>query len=255
VPDPGWVFWQADLSSAESYIVAWDSGDEGMFKILTDHSLFGAGRPDTIFYHEFIGSIILGVEPKEIVGDLRQLAKTVGHGYNYSMGAKTLAENVNNRLPHLRFTQATARDCFRALDNNLQGLVSWRHRIKSSIRQTRRLKNCFGRQRIFFGRLEDNTYREAYAFLPQSSIGDAVNLSLIELEQRFTDRSYGPSADIQILGQVHDSIFGQCKADAVDYVESNVVEVLQRELPMNVYGVPLRIPCEFKSGANWKETS
>tara|TARA_R110002110_G_scaffold120591_4_gene295867 strand:- start:245 stop:2233 length:1989 start_codon:yes stop_codon:yes gene_type:complete len=250
VPDPGWTFWQADLSSAESYIVAWDSGDEGMFKILTNHSIFGEGRPDKILYHEFIGSIILGVEPKEIVGDLRQLAKTVGHGYNYSMGAKTLAENVNNRQPHLRFTQATARDCFRALDNNLQGLVSWRHRIKSSIRQTRRLKNCFGRQRIFFGRLEDNTYREAYAFLPQSSIGDAVNLSLIELEGRFTGRS-----DIQILGQVHDSVFGQCSPDALPYVEQNVVEVLQRELPMNVYGVPLRIPCEFKSGKNWKETS
>jgi DNA polymerase-1 len=250
VPDPDWVFWQADLSSAESYIVAWDSGDEAMFKILTNHSLYGEGRPDRIYYHEFIGSLILGIKPEEVVGDLRDLAKTVGHGYNYSMGPRTLTENVNNRQPHLRFTQTTAKDCFRSLDNNLQGLVSWRHRIKSTIRQTRRLKNCFGRQRIFFGRMEDATYREAYAFLPQSSIGDTVNLSLIELERRFDGRT-----DLQILGQVHDSIFGQCKPDALDFVRSNVVEVLQRELPMSVYGVPLRIPCEFKTGANWKETS
>jgi len=192
----------------------------------------------------------LGIKPEEVVGDLRDLAKTVGHGYNYSMGPKTLMENVNNRQPHLRFTQATAKDCFRSLDNNLQGLVSWRHRVKSSIRQTRRLRNCFGRQRIFFGRLEDNTYREAYAFLPQSSIGDQINLSLIELEKRFEGRN-----DIQILGQVHDSVFGQCESSSLDYVESNVVEVLQRELPMQVYGTQLRIPCEFKHGANWKETS
>ena len=104
IPDPGWVFWQADMASAESYVVAWDSGEESMLDVLTDHRLYKAGGPDKIMYHELIGSIVTGLEPSSVVEDIRDLAKRVGHAWNYGMAPRKLVALVNNFMPTMPFT-------------------------------------------------------------------------------------------------------------------------------------------------------
>jgi DNA polymerase I-like protein with 3'-5' exonuclease and polymerase domains len=248
VPDEGYVFWQADLSAAESYFVGWDSGDPRMMQVLTDHRRYGEGKRDKLLYHENIGSIITGLGLDEIYGEIRDLAKRVGHGWNYGMGAGKLVEIVNNAMPNFPFSVREAKQCYQALDTSLSGVVEWRNRIRASVRSTRTLENPFGRKRIFMGRLEEKTYREAFAFLPQSSCADCLNIALIELEHLFGARS-----DIDIFGQVHDSVFGQCTPDVLDECRADVERVLERELPMERDGITLRVPCEFTHGANWKE--
>ena len=248
VPDEGYVFWQADLSAAESYFVGWDSGDIRMLQILTDHRRYKEGGRGKLLYHENIGSIITGLGLDEVVGEIRDLAKRVGHGWNYGMGPRKLVEIVNNAMPTFPFGERDAKQCYSALDLALAGVVEWRQKIRNQIRATRKLKNPFGRERIFMGRLEEATYREAFAFLPQSSCADCLNIALINLEQEFGDRE-----DIQIFGQVHDSIFGQCTPEVLDHCRERVEAMLERELPLERNNITLRIPCEFTSGANWKE--
>jgi len=245
-----WVFWQADLSSAESYVVAWDSGDENMLEILQRHNIFGEGRGDKIWYHEFIGHIITGLPLEDITGEFRDLAKTVGHGWNYGMGLKTMVDNVNLRLPNYPFTQQNAKECNHALDTQLAAVTSWRHNIRETIRRTRTLKNCFGRQRLFLGRFDESTFREGFAFIPQSEVGDWINKCLTEAESTFSQRQ-----DVELLGQVHDSLFGQCRRDVLPEIRTTVLNILQRPLPRHVGGTQLRIPCEWQDGSNWKETS
>jgi DNA polymerase-1 len=248
IPDSDFIFWQADLSAAESYVVAWDSGDPRMLEILTDHRTYRKDGPDKLLYHENIGSIILNIAPEEIIGPNRDLAKRVGHGWNYGMGPRKLVEIVNNALPNYPFVEANAKTCYQSLDNALGGVIAWRDRIRQQVQSSRTIHNPFGRMRIFMGRLEEATYREAYAFIPQSTVGDTINLSMVELERRFGGRT-----DVQLFGQVHDSVFGQCRGEVLDEVRAEIEEVLERPLPMECEGLTLRIPCEFTSGANWKE--
>jgi DNA polymerase-1 len=246
IPDPGWTFWQCDMASAESYVVAWESGDEVMLDVLTNHRLYGKSE-SRIMYHETIGNIITGLAPKDVVGDIRDLAKRVGHAWNYGMAPGKLVELVNNYMPKMPFTQQNAQSCYNNLNNTLHSVVNWRELKKQQVLRTRTLENCFGRKRIFFGRLDDGTFREAYAFIPQGTVGDALNKVMIRLEDRF-------DLDIaMVLGQVHDSVMGQCRTEHLDVIREMVIEEFEQPLPMECQGLTLRIPCEFSSGINWYE--
>jgi len=99
----------------------------------------------------------------------------------------------------------------------------------------------------FFGRLDDDTFREAYAFLPQGGVGDALNKCMIQLEE-----SFDPEIK-QVLGQTHDSVMGQVRTEKLEDLKEEVIAVFEQELPMECQGIKLRIPCEFFSGRNWKE--
>ena len=248
IPEPGWTFWQCDMASAETYIVAWESGDEHMLQILTNHPLYKADAPRKIMYHEFIGSIISGLEPSDVVGDLRELAKRVGHGWNYGMAERKMVETINNDMPHMLFGLADARRCILNLNTTLRGVINWRASIRAQLMQGRTISNCFGRKRIFFGRMDENTFREAYAFIPQGTVGDALNKCMIHLEDLWQDHD-----DVKILGQVHDSIFGIGRDESMEQIQEEVEAEFTKPLPMTCKGIPLRIPCEFKQGKNWKE--
>lgn len=250
VPPPGWLFWQCDMASAESYIVAWESGDERMLQVLTNHSIYKPNAPEKIMYHETIGSIITGLEPEKVVGDIRDLAKRVGHAWNYGMAERKLVELVNNYMPHLPFALNDAKRCYMNLNNALHAVINWRASIRAQILKDRTLTNCFGRRRIFFGRLDDNTYREAYAFIPQGTVGDCLNKFMIQLEDKWEEEKRD---DVLIQGQVHDSIFGTCRAESLESIQTEVNHVFTQPLPMECKGITLRIPCDFKSGATWKE--
>ena len=248
IAPPGWSFWQCDMASAESYVVAWESSDEVMLDVLTNHSIYRDDGPEKIMYHETIGSIITGLDPSEVVGDIRDLAKRVGHAWNYGMAERKLVELVNNSMPQMPFSIKDAQTCFRNLNNGLRAVINWRQSIKRKILESRTLKNCFGRKRIFFGRLDDNTFREAYAFIPQGTVGDALNKFMIQLEDLWCDRD-----DVMILGQVHDSVMGVCSNSELTNIKAQVEHVFTQPLPMECKGVPLRVPCEFSHGSNWKE--
>ena len=251
IPDPGYVMFQADGQSAESFIVGWLSGDELMRQILTEHRIYTKGGPDKVMMHEQTGAIVTGLEKSEIVGDFRDLAKRVGHAFNYGMAPKKCAETVNNMLPQLPFNDIAAEQAMTRLANAFWGVTTWRQDTKRKVLETRTLHNIFGYPRIFFGRLDDNLYREAYAHVPQSSVGVWMNQSLILLRH---EHGFGKDRDdMQILCQVHDSVVGQCKPEVLEECEMLVRQVLERELPLECRGLPLRIPCEFSTGMNWKE--
>jgi len=250
VAPKGWLMWQCDMSSAESYIVAWDSGDERMLDVLTSHRLYSPELPDKLLYHEAIGEIISGLPAAQVTGDLRELAKRVGHGWNYNMGVITLARVVNNEMPDMPFDMHMAQRCYNALNGALRGVIAWRDTVRGHIAREKILRNCFGRLRVFFGRTDEATYREAFAFLPQSEVSDHLNSCMVRLEDEYGD---GPIA--MVVGQVHDSILGLVRPDHVDVVKARVEEIMTSPLPRECKGIQLRIPCEFKVGANWKEVS
>ena len=252
IPRDGYIMWQADWSAAESYAVAWSSGDHRMLEVLTRHPLYDATiTTKKIFYHEMIGAIALGIDPAAIVGPYRDLAKRVGHAWNYGMAPQKCADIVQVNIPDVPFDLRKAKAMFHALDVGLQGVVRWRGRIRHKLTtQNMRLFNCWDAIRIFFGRYDDETFREAYAWEPQSTVGMGINFRLNDLEDMWRGRR-----DVYLLGQTHDSMVGECLPGCRDEIEETVRRVMETPLPMVCEGMQLRIPVDIKFGNNWKEVS
>lgn len=246
----GFIMWQADMSAAESYVTCWESKDPRMLEILTNHELYKPGGPTKVMFHEGVGSIITGLPPTEVVGRLRDLAKRVGHAKNYRMGVDLLHETVTLAMPDLRFSMRDAQACSNSYDNAFARIPMWQDEVKLKVATTRKLTNCWGRRRTFLARIDEHLYGEACAFIPQSTIGDALNKCLIQLYDLFKSRE-----GIKILGQTHDSILGECWPEFKDEVKSEVTRIFTQPLPLWHGPLQLRIPCEIKFGSNWKEVS
>ena len=86
-----------------------------------------------------------------------------------------------------------------------------------------------GRRRQFWSRLNDNsTLRQAIAYVPQSTIGDLLNLGLLKVWKNLKHTG------LDILAQVHDAILGQCDIDKVDTLMPQVLE--QMNNPLEIKG-------------------
>ena len=101
-----------------------------------------------------------------------------------------------------------------------------------------------GRRRQFWGRVEDGTtLRKAIAYVPQSTIGDLLNLGLY--------RVWNELEDVDILGQVHDAILGQFPKDKADEIIPKILKCMAN--PLTVHGRQMIIPSDCEIGTNWKD--
>jgi len=224
IPDEGKVFIDADLSQAEARIVALISGEMNMQQV------FKSGGD----IHTQNAARIFGVSADSVTPDQRQLAKKMVHALNYGLGYKSFAG-------HCRVSLSESKQLIEKYFTAFPMIRQWHMRTENELRKNRTLTNLFGRKRIFFGRWGDDLFREAYAYIPQSTIGDLLNLILIRVFN--TVKVLG--IDAQILLQVHDSIVVQCKPEDV----KRVVAVMHEANDFNQDGIV--IPLEAKVGPNW----
>lgn len=129
----------------------------------------------------------------------RQAAKKSAHGLNYDEGPKVFAlqneidERDAKRLIHLYKNVA------------YPGIPKWHASVDAQIRKTRVLENCFGRRCYFMGQINRDTFKQGYAFIPQSTVADACTDAMVKA---FDDVS-PEFAPAELLAQVHDSLLFQ----------------------------------------------
>lgn len=190
-----WV--QIDLAQAESRFVAYDSCDETLIRMIEDP------KEDI---HRYVAAGIFEcsedqVQAEKEAGDpsKRQLGKKSGHGANYAMAATTFMESCLKEMD-LVISKKEAQKVLDTYHRLFPGIRQWHGKIRQTLYKTRKLVNPFGYTRYFYGRMDDNTFREAYAFKPQSTIPMVTNhLMLYLCDQR-------PKLDFALHLQVHDSI-------------------------------------------------
>jgi DNA polymerase I-like protein with 3'-5' exonuclease and polymerase domains len=86
-------------------------------------------------------------------------------------------------------------------------------------------------------------FKEAYAFLPQSTIADRVNLSFIELTQIGLDTRL----------QTHDEIVVNCRKEHLIQTVQHVVGSMTAPFQINQHNVG--IPVEIAYGESWGRTT
>lgn len=285
VPDPGCVFLQVDQSGAEALIVAMMTRPGSNLRKLIKagikaHTffamhLFSGVWQDTVFrgtdshIQAFLETDILELPsmPK-----WKELSKAIAYSDNnppstrYYHHAKMGVHGGNYGIMEARF-------CNQVLDKSdgeivlslAEGarIITTLHKVfpeirgdfqagvKTQLELTGKLKNLYGHPREFYhyGRpLDDTVLREAYSYIPQSTVGILTSLCIADLQARLDSGEY---SNFEILANTHDSVLVQCKQEHVDQVKVWIQTHMNREL-ISPYGEKFNMKSDATVGTNWK---
>jgi DNA polymerase family A len=253
------VFMFADGSQAEARVVAWTgpvpllkawftSGEDVHTNVaqllalaIQDHKI---DLPGGMFRKKSWRDY--GPEDEE-----RQIAKTTVHANNYGMGPEQFSFVTKIPERYAVAIQSIYFDLFPEIKSNYQA------NIDLALINTRTLKNPFGRERRFYGRLDDKTKREAYAWAASSTVGDWLSLWFTDLCELGWD----------VLLQLHDAsgvsvgpvatewrdwlgVVGPPPAEGdLEALALDIIRYSQR--PIMINNEPLVIPVDFKVGQDW----
>ncbi len=241
LPEPGCVFVEVDLSQAEDRIVKMLAAAVTGNQSLRDRA---RAKPWENDEHIRAARIIFGKE--EISKPERQIAKPVRHGVNYAEGATKISDTLLK--DGVTFTPEECQKALDALHSADPDIREWQKDVRRIVLAHRALVNSWGRMLTWdWERLDDDVYRQAYAFVPQSEVPAIINqYGLIPLDRKIRDE--GLKTVIHLQG--HDSLLMSCPPDEVWPVLSFLKASLER--PRIIGKQPLTIWTEFKMGSTWK---
>ncbi len=236
IAQPGCSFVKCDLSQAEAMVVA------ELLKRHGDPTLWERYQDPRFDIHTWLASKIYGKPENEIMKQERQVGKIGNHSGNYRAGPKVLEKvAITYGIPGITYN--AAQEILNARGKALPGLALWWKWIEEELARTRTLWTCLGRRRIFFGRLDHATYRDATAHEPQSTVGDVNNIIFTRLHQELEE-------DCWPLLQVHDEVVVECPDNKIPHVIETMRRVGNIELWINK-DKPLIIPLDISVGKDW----
>lgn len=111
------------------------------------------------------------------------------------------------------------------------------------------LYNLFGDRKKFNGHWDDKTFKAAYAFVPQSTVGMLTNMAIAKGQQEIED-GLSKTWGWDILANGHDAILSQANKGMEKVVARKQEELLASFLFKTTYG-EFRMKSESNAGENW----
>jgi DNA polymerase-1 len=241
IPDEGMVFVNRDLSQAEARLVAVLARCDRLIELFEDSSRD---------VHTENASRIFRIPLETVTFENRYLAKRVVHASNYGMGPDRLvqlvAEDAETTGVRIDYKQAQELiDKYFMLYPEIKSIF-WKE-VEDELRHTRTLNTPFGRKREFYGRWDDKLLRDAYSYIPQSTIGDMGRKALYNIYQELEVKQ----GICEVLLNVHDSVMVQCLPERVVEVSNKMEELMK--FPLEINTRKLLVPSDCKVGLNWME--
>ena len=253
--DEGYMGYSMDLAQIENRIVAHVGG------IISMIEAFNSG----VDLHKLTASIIFSKSYSDIsdeegssdLGDGRQSERYWGkkgnHAINYDVGDKTFA--LKNEIP-----ETEAKYIIEKIHKGYPQIRSGYHQtIQNMLKNNRMVTNLMGRSRLFLGPIIPsypsvpkhaclNTYREAYAQLPQSTVADKINEHGINYIY-YNQHLFKP---LELLTQIHDSIVFQIPLSIPWAEHARMVLLLKKSLeqPLEWHGTKFITPADLSIGFN-----
>jgi len=253
--DEGYIGYSFDLSQIENRIVAYVGG------VIEQIRAFESG----IDLHRLTASVILGKPFDEVssedgsspLGDGRQSERYWGkkgnHATNYDVGFKTFA--LKNEMP-----EADAKHIIERIHRGYPQIRGGYHlTIQQMLKKNRIVENLMGRKRLFLGPIIPSypnvpkgacldTFRKAYAHLPQSTTADKINEHGIEYIYYNQDLF----APIELLTQVHDSIVFQIPLTIPWIEQAKMLLLIKKSLEQSLFwhGTEIKTPADLAIGFN-----
>jgi DNA polymerase I-like protein with 3'-5' exonuclease and polymerase domains len=127
--------------------------------------------------------------------------------------------------------------------------------IEGMLSKGRTITTIYGRKRTFYGRWGDEIFKEATAFIPQSTVADhvygaiqkelGIKGGLIEIH-KWCKRN-----DSLLIQTAHDSVVLDIPPNRVNDIAPDVIRLFRR--PMVINGHEFTIPVDVKHGDRWGE--
>jgi hypothetical protein len=174
----------------------------------------------------------------------RFLGKKTRHANNYAMRGATMSDSLAKEGVSLSAKACQGiLDKVNLIDPSVKGV--FHAFVERCLYDDRTLRTPFGRERQFFGmRAGDSSgnakiMREAYSYIPQSTVGDSTGFAVFELETEY------PIEERAIIQESHDSIIQEIPAD-VDTIWKYIQrtrKAFDREIMFH-NNISLKIPVE-----------
>lgn len=266
VPDDGYIFLELDKRQAEWVVVAYLSEDANMLSVVesgedthihTAHLMFGVPKDEIKREAKLVGSstdpsyiaeqrLIFGPEsltrgwPRTM--SLRQCGKKSNHGLNYDEQFATFSLTNEIEIPESK----RIIELYHSIYPNIR--QRWYKRIQAQLEHDRTVTNCFGRSYRFLDAWGPDLFKAAYAFQPQSTVVDGLNIGM----QKIYHDNSPHMKNIELLGQVHDSILMQIPLADLPYIQAIMQTCDEHVSPdMTYHGRTFKIKTDFKLGMNW----
>jgi uracil-DNA glycosylase family 4 len=262
IPEAGKLFGYADLERAESLVVAQITQDPEMLRV------HGPGMDA----HKELAKVLYELDSiDDVTEDQRYMGKQTRHAGNYMEGPRIFMVNVNKLAAKtgVSIDYTTAKKFINIYRELHPYLERWWADTESILWKTRTLYNLVGpngrgRKRIFHGHIR-GLVPKAVAFVPQSTVGDTLNVGLLNLEGI-------TSQYIQSIGL--DEYYLDCYSELMEYGYRSLMQVhdavgfevnerhVEQAVPLieRLMSIPLTvpktletfvIPVEVAVGANW----
>jgi uracil-DNA glycosylase family 4 len=252
--DEDYIGYSLDLSQIENRIVAYVGG------VIPQIEAFEQG----IDLHRLTASVIFNKPYDQIskedgsseLGDGRQSERYWGkkgnHAINYDVGYKTFA--LKNEMP-----EAESKYIIEKIHRGYPQIRGGYHLvIQNMLKSSRTVTNLFGRTRLFLGPIIpshpnvplsacQNTYREGYAQLPQSTTADKVNEQGLEYIY-YNQDIFRP---VELLAQIHDSIVFQIHRSIPLEEHARLILLIKNSLekPLVWHETEFQTPCDLSIGS------
>ncbi len=254
---------EADLSQAEAIAVAAYCGDPGMKQLFGPCFKSGEGSKKidchldrAVMLLDMLGKrytydtlLTMYQDNHPLAKQMRQAAKAVGvHATNYDIGPRTVVTSLRHHGVYLSTKQEV--QLRENTHNRFPGIKLYQSGVQQALRANRTLRTVKGMKRHFFSKLDVNTFRRGYAFLPQCTVAEITNDGIIAMEERI--RELGGF----VLLQVHDSVLVEVPERNVQLAHDIIVECMTQ--PLEIYPFfgesdVMTIPVEVKFGTHWGE--
>ncbi len=243
-----------DLNRGESWVYAHLSEDPELMRIHTSGGDFHAETAVAIAsaFGEYIRD---WEEWSEKVGPdkaykMRFCGKKTNHASAYREGAFNGAAEFNKEAEDTGIT-CTVGQFKKALslwNRKYIRMQTWWDLIEIQLDQDRTLETPYGRNRIFYAQWGDELFKEATAYVPQSTSVDYLNRGMLEAWQRLVKPGYH---GLTLNHQQHDSIVVEYDEGKRDEVIPAVIECIESVVDVN--GYEITIPVEVKYGQRWEK--
>ena len=233
IPSRGHVFIEGDGSQAEARIVAVLSED---YDLLYQFDVFPG-------VHRLTASWIFNLKAEEINKDSREyfLGKKSRHAGHYDQKAKGLALQVHEPL-------STCEKMLRVFHDHSPKIRGVFHNeIRDFIRKNGFLITPHGRRRDFFGRFNENLYREAFADIPQGTISDHTKFAMTRIKRRLPW--------VRFLYEGHDSCMAEIPFTRKDEYCEVLKEEMERIIDFRTCSLPRNIDLVIPVEITWSDTN
>lgn len=175
------------------------------------------------------------------------MSKKTGHGHNYDMRGNTfIMSMLEDSGASVVLSKKQGDDLLNARSSLFPEIKSWHTETQTTLHKTKMLHNLFGHPRIFTGIIDEHTYKEAYAFVPQSTVGQITNMAITKL-QSFIEEN---NLCWNILANTHDGMLYEVPEEEADFADQKGEEFMNIEL-VSPKGEKFRMKSESKRGYNW----